>query len=91
MGPVPDMRVDRVGWGFGDARFPDRPNALRLVLGESETPSAQCVVIETNVDDTTPELAGFLLERLFETGAKDVVNPDTHEKKPTWLCRVGVI
>jgi len=71
VGPIPAMRVDRVGWGFGDAEFPDRPNALRLILGERKAAEESMFVLETNIDDTTPELAGYLLERLLESGAND--------------------
>ena len=71
VGPLPKMRVTDVGWGLGDAIFPDRPNALRLVLGERVEPPQVCEVVESNLDDTTPEVVGFLMERIFEAGALD--------------------
>jgi uncharacterized protein (TIGR00299 family) protein len=81
MGSIPAMRVHRVGWGFGDAEFPDRPNALRLILGEGVAVEESMFVLETNIDDTTPELAGFLLDRLLESGAKDAWIIPVHMKK----------
>ena len=71
VGAMPNLKVDAVGWGLGDARFPDRPNMLRLVLGTQESGAQNCEVLETNIDDMSPELAGYLLERLFDAGALD--------------------
>ena len=34
-GPLQEMKVDRVAYGAGDKDFPDRPNVLRLMIGES--------------------------------------------------------
>jgi len=79
----PAMRPDRVGWGAGARDLPDRPNALRAVLGaplaiERATPAdgdatfdAPFVVLEANVDDTTGELAAFSVERALAHGALD--------------------
>ena len=51
------------------------PNLLRVVLGEPDFAcEADCVtVVETNIDDMNPEIFGFVMERLFEDGALDVV------------------
>ncbi len=71
VGPMPSMTVEGVGWGAGDAEFPDRPNMLRLVLGVREVVAPACEVIEANIDDMTAEIAGYLLECLFSAGALD--------------------
>ncbi len=71
VGPMPNLKIESVGWGMGDARFPDRPNMLRLVMGVRASASPSCEVVETNVDDMSPEVAGYLLERLFDAGALD--------------------
>jgi hypothetical protein len=72
-GTVPELRVDRVGYGAGDRVLADRPNLLRIVVGEpiSTTASDDVVVLEATVDDTNPELWEHVLERLLEAGAKD--------------------
>lgn len=72
--PAPPFRVHSVGYGAGTKIFSDRPNLLRLVAGEWETAtgSDELVVIETNIDDTNPELFDYVLELLFEAGARDV-------------------
>jgi uncharacterized protein (TIGR00299 family) protein len=72
--PLPELRVERIGYGAGSKTFADRPNVLRLLLGAIAAPSAtdEMVVIETNIDDTNPELYDYVIERLFAAGARDV-------------------
>ena len=84
VGPFPEMTVERVGFGAGNADFPDRPNLLRLVLGDRGAGApleGTCHVVEANLDDLSPEIAGFLLERLFEVGARDAWFVPLHMKK----------
>ncbi|GFO68654.1 UPF0272 protein [Geomonas limicola] len=73
-GPPPAMTVERLGYGAGEKEFAELPNLLRLVLGDLEetTRAGEVLVLETQVDDMTPELLGFLMERLLEAGALDV-------------------
>jgi uncharacterized protein (TIGR00299 family) protein len=72
-GPLPPMRVARVGVGVGGRDPAELPNVVRLVLGEpSDTPAAAGpVVLETNVDDLDPRLWPGVLEELFAAGASD--------------------
>ena len=69
----PAMVVTGVGYGAGSREIEDRPNLLRLWLGE-ESPErpGKMVLIETNIDDMSPELLGYAQERLFAEGAVDV-------------------
>ena len=82
-GSMPDMRIDAVGYGAGQRTLKDRPNLLRLVLGESHGPAGhdELVVIETNIDDYNPELYAYVVERLFESGARDVYLTAVQMKK----------
>ena len=69
----PAMTVRAVGYGAGSRELEDRPNALRLWLGEElDERRAAMLLIETNIDDMSPELIGYAQERLFEAGAADV-------------------
>jgi uncharacterized protein (TIGR00299 family) protein len=69
----PPMRLERVGCGAGSRNPPGRPNVLRLWLGEELPASRKAVLlVETNVDDMTPELLAYVQERLFAVGAADV-------------------
>jgi uncharacterized protein (TIGR00299 family) protein len=68
----PAMRVQKTGSGAGGRDPEGRPNILRVWLGESDTPLRRMRVIETNIDDMTPELLAYAQERLFAAGASDV-------------------
>ena len=74
--PPPGSRIVRVGYGLGQRSLQHRPNILRAVLYETADATAatpdQCLVLECNLDDTTPELVGALTERLRAAGALDV-------------------
>jgi len=74
-GPMPGMQISEVGYGVGAAKLKEWPNLLRVVIGECETVSEkdQVQVVETNIDDMNPEIFGFVMERLFEDGALDVI------------------
>jgi len=91
-GAVPPLRVEKVGYGAGTKEFPDRPNVLRIVLGESTRSLSHdgMIVIEANIDDMNPELYDYVLDRLFEAGARDVTLSPIQMKKnrPGTLIRV---
>lgn len=78
-GPMPAMKIDRIGYGAGFKDFPDRPNILRLLLGEpTDAPvdaGEQVCVLETNLDDMSGELIGYCTARLWDLGVLDVFTP----------------
>jgi uncharacterized protein (TIGR00299 family) protein len=82
-GPLAEMRIEKVGYGAGTRTLEDRPNILRLVVGEhgATTASDSLFVLETNIDDYNPEFYDYLMERLFEAGARDVYLTPVHMKK----------
>jgi hypothetical protein len=70
----PALVPERVGWGAGTRQLPDRPNALRVVLGKpsiSQGSPETHMLVEANVDDMTGELAGHALATLLQQGALD--------------------
>ena len=78
---MPDMIIEKIGYGAGKRELETQPNLLRIVLGTEITNSEkelgvyqadQIVILETCIDDMNPEVFGFLMERLFEKGALDV-------------------
>jgi uncharacterized protein (TIGR00299 family) protein len=73
-GPMPQMHVDRIAHGAGGRDLADRPNVLRLLIGEPATPYREdsSVVIETNIDDMNPQLYDYIIEKLMKQGAQDV-------------------
>ncbi len=78
-GRIPEMRVERTAYGAGTRDYKDFPNALRLILGESDSETAESrkpkteslVLLETNLDDVSPEILGHAMERMLEEGALD--------------------
>lgn len=71
--PVPALRLDAVGYGSGDRTLADRPNLLRIVVGEPwpALETDEVVVLEATIDDTSPQLYEHVLERLLSAGARD--------------------
>lgn len=92
-GPMPPMILRAVGYGAGTRVLPDRPNLLRMIIGEDEGGDQveTVVVLETNLDDTNPEWMGFLMDRLFEAGALDVAFCPVQMKKNRPGVQVQII
>jgi uncharacterized protein (TIGR00299 family) protein len=82
-GPLPAMRVERVGYGAGDRDLDGTPNVLRVVVGAAavDAPSMRVVVLESEIDDMNPQLFGPLMERLLSAGALDVLYAPVQMKK----------
>jgi len=93
-GPLPEMRVEKTGYGLGTRDSAPRPNVLRTVLGQSldshNADTDEVIQIECNLDDSTPELAGAAMERLLAAGALDVFFTAAQMKKnrPGWVMTV---
>lgn len=94
-GPLPKMAVEAVGWGAGHRELPDRPNLVRAVLGVAAEGELEEWLLETNVDDSTPEVLGHVQGLLLEQGALDVWMAPLFMKKNrpgvqlSVLCRAG--
>jgi uncharacterized protein (TIGR00299 family) protein len=80
-GSLPPLTLDRVGYGAGTKDFASFPNVLRVVLGTGVAETAPIVLIETNLDDFSPELVPDAAERCFEAGALDVWTAPAQMKK----------
>ena len=89
---LPELSVTGSGFGAGDADLSDRPNVLRAVVGmdAGRLRREDITVLETNLDDATPETLGGLHDRLREAGALDVSVVSTTMKKsrPGHLVKV---
>lgn len=72
------MKIRRVGYGCGK-RNTEKPNVLRVVMCE-EDGSENCI-LEATIDDMNPQIYGYLMDRLFEAGAKDVYLTPVYMKK----------
>jgi len=91
-GPIPAMSISRIGYGAGDRDFKEQPNVLRVLIGEktSATEATLVRVLEANIDDSSPQVLGYALERLLEAGALDASLSPLQMKKnrPGALLRV---
>jgi uncharacterized protein (TIGR00299 family) protein len=91
---LPAMRVRASGYGAGSRSFADHPNVLRATVGErrGSLQRDEIRVLETNLDDASPEVLGGLQDRLKDAGARDVtIVPTTMKKsRPGHLVTVVV-
>jgi len=85
-GNFPSMKVGAVGYGAGGRNLPGMPNVARLTVGENleERRAAQrerVTVLEANLDDMSPQVFGYVIDRLLEAGALDVFATPVQMKK----------
>lgn len=92
-GPIPPMVVQSVGYGTGMRDLPEKPNLLRILIGVQQTGQdvETVITLETNLDDMNPEWLGYLMDKLFEKGALDVVFSHVQMKKNRPGIQVQVI
>jgi uncharacterized protein (TIGR00299 family) protein len=93
-GAWPAFRPERVGLGAGTKQLPDRPNLLRMVLGrpnDDTRSQGRHVLIEANIDDMSPELAAFALQRTLELGALDAWSTPIGMKKGRAALKLSVL
>ena len=83
-GPIPQMTTDATGYGAGTREYPDFPNVLRVMLGETEarsTTDERLWMLETNLDDASPQIIGHVMDRVLELGALDCFFTPVQMKK----------
>lgn len=89
----PQIGVKRIGYGLGTRDSTQYPNALALWLGDEKSAaySVGVKLIETNIDDMNGELLGYVQERLFAIGARDVWFTPIQMKKNRPAVTLSVI
>jgi pyridinium-3,5-bisthiocarboxylic acid mononucleotide nickel chelatase len=100
-GSMPAMRVNMTGYGAGGRETHGQPNVIRLLVGEESVSTEPAVepiaVIETVIDDSTPQLLAYVSELLLAAGAWDVYRVPVQMKKGrtgvqlTVLARPGLV
>jgi uncharacterized protein (TIGR00299 family) protein len=84
---IPPMTLRAIGYGAGTADNAEKANVLRLLIGDrsvseaGESWGAPVTVIETNVDDMSPQLYGYFAECALDAGALDVFSTPAQMKK----------
>jgi hypothetical protein len=99
--PLPAMRIVAAGYGAGGRETPGQPNLVRVLVGEEEAAqdagAEQVAVIESVIDDCSPQLVAYVSELLLEAGAWDVYRVAVQMKKGrtgvqlTVLCRPDLV
>ena len=89
--PFPAMKIEKAGYGAGTREFPEHPNLLRLTIGEASpaddaatspaTSNDRIAVLEANLDDLSPQVLAYAMERLLAEGAVDVFSVPVQMKK----------
>ncbi|RMF25660.1 MAG: nickel pincer cofactor biosynthesis protein LarC [Deltaproteobacteria bacterium] len=78
----PAFSLETTGTGAGTRWMPDRPNLLRVFIGELEEETDRRVfLVEADIDDMTPEALSFGCDRIREAGALDVTVMPVQMKK----------
>ena len=81
---LPTIRVAASGYGAGGRDTPGQPNLLRLLVGEEAAQNSAAepiAIMETVIDDSSPQLIGYVSELLLEAGAWDVYRIPVQMKK----------
>jgi uncharacterized protein (TIGR00299 family) protein len=90
-GPLPRMKITGTGYGAGGREYKDFPNVLRLMIGEDVVSDAsgdeRLLMIESNIDDMSPQVFGYVMERALALGALDCYLMPVQMKK----SRPGVL
>lgn len=94
-GLIPEMNLNKIGIGVGSRNI-GGPNTLRVFLGEDvtadgETQNDDIIVINSNIDDSSGEDLGYVLEKLMDAGALDVSYSPIFMKKNRPAYRLEVI
>lgn len=84
-GGLPMMKLIGTGYGAGTREYQNFPNVLRVMLGEDQASEAyadeRLYMIETNIDDMSPQIFGYVMERALEGGALDCYFTPVQMKK----------
>ncbi|HEY3938384.1 MAG TPA: nickel pincer cofactor biosynthesis protein LarC [Bryobacteraceae bacterium] len=92
-GELPAVRLIAQGFGAGDKEFPMQANVLRVLVGErsNAVEATRVTILEANIDDSTPQVLGYAVERLLEAGALDVSLTSIFMKKNRPATLISVI
>jgi uncharacterized protein (TIGR00299 family) protein len=87
------INIERIGYGAGDRELVDRPNVLRVLLGEviAFVDKEEVIVMESNIDDSSPLVYDTLMEKLFKAGALDVALLPIQMKKKRPAVKLEII
>jgi len=83
-GPTPALQLETIGYGAGTREYEKFPNVLRVMVGESKNARPEdekLWMLETNVDDASPQIIGHMMDKVFELNALDCYFTPVQMKK----------
>ncbi|HKO98298.1 MAG TPA: nickel pincer cofactor biosynthesis protein LarC [Pyrinomonadaceae bacterium] len=82
-GPLPQLRLEQTGYGAGTREYKKFPNVLRVLIGDDQRSAhtERLTMLETNMDDISPQILGHVMDRAFELGALDCYFTSVQMKK----------
>jgi hypothetical protein len=90
-GPIPAMKISKIGYGAGDRELKETPNVVRVLIGEAPAAegakaaslqtSMQVSLLECEIDDMNPQIFGVLMDKLYAAGALEVFYSAVQMKK----------
>jgi uncharacterized protein (TIGR00299 family) protein len=90
-GEMPRMKLQKTGIGAGEKEIPGRPNILRIFLGTATELQESIFLVETNLDDSSPQVLAYFMEKAFEQGALDVFFTPIFMKKNRPAVRLSLL
>ncbi|HSS19304.1 MAG TPA: nickel pincer cofactor biosynthesis protein LarC [Pyrinomonadaceae bacterium] len=85
-GPIPKLKLAATGYGAGTRKYEKFPNALRVLIGDDSSVASDPLtehlwMLETNIDDSSPQVLGHVMDRAFALGALDCYFTSVQMKK----------
>jgi uncharacterized protein (TIGR00299 family) protein len=77
---IPQLKIKKIGYGCGKKNT-EKANVLRVILAESGDELTDNCILEATIDDMNPQIYGYMMDKLFEAGAKDVYLSPVYMKK----------
>ena len=92
-GSLPPMRLKKIGVGAGEREIPGHPNVVRVFYGQAlvEGAEEETYMMESNIDDSSPQVLAYFMEKAFEKGALDVFFTPILMKKNRPATRLSVL
>lgn len=93
--PLPSMSIEKIGYGAGKKDFKEAANLVRVFIGQTavkeDAGAKELLMLETNIDDMSPQIAGYLIDRLIKEGALDAYITPVQMKKSRPGILLGVL
>ncbi|HLA95240.1 MAG TPA: nickel pincer cofactor biosynthesis protein LarC [Pyrinomonadaceae bacterium] len=92
-GQIPDMTLEVSGYGAGTRTYEKFPNVLRIFVGETaySGQSETLSLLETNIDDLSPQILGHVMDKAFDAGALDCWFTAIQMKKNRPATKVSIL